>query len=711
MRRVTGTGSLPSRRLPKESVRGRIRGCVRTLPGRFASFSGLAAAGALAFCNSWLLPAIAADQHASTVTTCGSAPGYVVGTSEGPLCLTIAISTAGGTGTRPLVILADRRMAGEAGLGERRDDGISALSDLASRISRDIVGPVVAIGRPGTFGSTPLPGPHLPPGVAASNVAHFSSRIEVSAVSLVLERLKADNAYAGFHLLGIGNGGNLAATLAARREDVGCTVVADASLSERDRLAETGALFVPAELKSANDPITEVATLVPRPGLRLLTLSDPGDPDTPAKATDAFVRAVQQRSVAIDRLSLPGPVAPDIIPRLARVAARGCIAGLGAQHIEKDLRSALIVPPLRPNPPSRPMEPLHVAKPTVPSFDETFSAIDQPGLSEAAPQILPPTRFSRTDLIFGTTSDAASCAALPYAVWVTSVGAPECIRYYYSEIGGHGGRALVFFNGDFTYRGPDGLAAVDPDYARLGPIDLQRIAETRSRDYGGPMIYLARPGTLGSSGQELSVRHSPREVALISAAIAEIRRRHGIMTFDLVGHSGGGLIVGALVAERSDIGCAVTSSGVLAARAWSMEKLSGDPASVSYLYDPIDHVKDIHPGPDFRYFILTDAQDTTVPLASTRTYLAALADAGIPFTHISLTAADEGHHDLALHGFRAAIACAHGQTDAQIRALLTRTVVTNRHMSELGELGDMPQEPINRPRPPVRPTPDSAPKF
>ncbi|MFX4929736.1 hypothetical protein ABTB76_19650, partial [Acinetobacter baumannii] len=85
----------------------------------------------------------------------------------------------------------------------------------------------------------------------------------------------------------------------ARREDVACAVVADASLSERDRLAETGALFVPAELKSANDPISEVATLVSRPGLRLLTLSDPGDPDTPAAATDAFVRAVRKQMVAI----------------------------------------------------------------------------------------------------------------------------------------------------------------------------------------------------------------------------------------------------------------------------------------------------------------------------------------------------------------------------------------------------------------------------
>jgi pimeloyl-ACP methyl ester carboxylesterase len=668
---------------------------VGTIIGMAAHGFGPIAMGAILLLGA-ASAATALENQPGAASTCGNSPGYIVGTPEGPLCISVAISTAGGAGDTPLAVFADQRFESEAGVPARPDNRTSDLANLAARVSREIAAPVVAIGRPGFFGSTPLPVPRIATGMTATNIAHFSSRIEVTAVSLVLERVKADNALTGFHLVGIGNGGNLAATLAARREDISCVVIADASLSERDRLAETGALFVPAELKTANDPIAELAALTPRQNLRILTLSDPGDPDTPAAATDAFVRAVKARLVAIDRLSLPGPVAPDIIPRLARVAARDCMAGLLPQAIEAHLRAALVVP--RPAPVTPPQ--LHVTRPSVPNFDETFAAIEPrlPGEPTAQP-LLPAPHFSQTDLIFGTLADSVACSAMPFSVWVTSAGSPECIRYYYSETGGHGSRALVFLNGDFTYRGPDGLAAVDPDYARIGPSDLQHVAETRSRDYGGPMLYLARPGTLGSSGQELSVRHSPREVALIEAALDDIRRRHGIATFDLVGHSGGGLIVGGLVSERHDIGCAVTSSGVLAARAWSMEKLSADPASVSYLYDPIDHVKDIRPGPDFRYFILTDAQDATVSLASTRTYLDALTAAGIPFTHIALTAADDAHHDLALHGFRAAIACAHGRSDADIRAILTRTVITNRHMSEFGDLGDIQSD--QPPRPPT----------
>lgn len=641
----------------------------------------------------------------SSATSCGSTPGFIVGTPDGPLCITYAVSTAGGAGGRPLAVLADRRMRLDASETPHADDVSFGLNALAASVSREIAGPVVAIGRPGAFGSTTIPSAaaRFADRITPATPARFSSRIEVTAVSLVLDRLKAEKGYLGFHLVGIGNGGNLAATLAARRDDIGCAVLADASLSERDRLAATGALFVPAELKAANDPIAEIATLPERPSLHFVALSDPGDSDTPSAATDAFVRAVTARHVAIDRLNLPGPIASSTIARFARLAAKGCIAGEPARAIEAEFATAFAPPTI----PLAPKPQVHTARPSVPPFDETFAALEPTRLPPETPSpslLAAPTHFSRTDLIFGTPADSVTCAALPYAVWVTSTGSPECIRYYYSEAGGHGDRALVFLNGDFTYRGHDGLAAVDPAYGRIGPADLRRVAETRSRDYGGPMIYLARPGTLGSSGQELSVRHSPREVALVMAAMDEIKRRHGIATFDLVGHSGGGLLVGAMVAERHDIGCAVTSSGVLAARAWSREKLAADPGAVSYLYDPLDHVSAIRPGPDFRYILLTDPADTTVSAASTKLYLDALQKTGVPFTHIDLAAADEAHHDLALHGFRAAIACAHGATDAEIRTLLTRTVVTNRHMSELGELGDMPPDPV-APKAPISPVP------
>ncbi len=299
--------------------------------------------------------------------------------------------------------------------------------------------------------------------------------------------------------------------------------------------------------------------------------------------------------------------------------------------------------------------------------------------------------FSRRDVLQGTVGDETACAAIKTAVWVTGFGASECIRYYYSTAGGTGSRVLLFVNGDFSYRGKDGQPTVDPDYDLLAPADIQRIADVRSRDYGGPMIYLARPGTFGSSGNELQVRHTPREVALISAAVSEIKRRHKIATFDVVGHSGGGLLVGAMISGRSDIGCAATSSGVLATNDWVSQRLNIPASHDSSLYDPIDHVAEIHPGPEFRFFVLTDPLDLKVSPQTTHAYLDALQAQGIAYRQLQLTAADDAHHDLALHAFRAVIACAHGAADADIADLLDKTVVTDRHMSERSPIGPMPK--------------------
>jgi pimeloyl-ACP methyl ester carboxylesterase len=391
-----------------------------------------------------------------------------------------------------------------------------------------------------------------------------------------------------------------------------------------------------------------------------------------------------ESDAAIDA-SLRAPVPTDEVPSSTRPPAPKPIGDL-------------ILPQLEPTSPKSPSPPQPAISETAPEIARTPINPQKPPPAAPAPIVATAqpkpedATFSRADLLYGKSIDEPTCTAMTFAVWVTSVGAPECIRYYYSDAGGTSPRALLFLNGDFTYRGVDGQPTVDPDYTRLGPADLQRIAEVRSRDYGGPMIYLARPGTLGSSGYELLVRHSPREVALVAAAVSEIKRRHGILTFDLVGHSGGGLLVGALVSQRSDIGCAVTSSGVLATNAWTSQRLNLPQTNSGFLYDPLEHVSEIRPGPGFRYILLTDAADTTVSASSTQLYLDALAAAGVPHTHIELTAADDAHHDLALHGFRAAIGCAHDMTDAEITALLTHTIVTNRRMSELSPLGDMPEQ-------------------
>ncbi len=555
--------------------------------------------------------------------------------------------------------------------------------------------------------------------------AKAGSKRDVEFAAVALDRLKSRLGVSRIALVGLGALGNLAATLHLTRDDVGCTVMAGAWLSERDRLAETGETFSPAVLRARNDPLAVISRLPPRapqdahqPGL--VDVVDPADPNTPEAAIAAFADAARAKNVAFSVIALPAltPTA-DRLQR-AMIEAIHCATGQSVADLREALQPPTAIataprPPASdpkapapktsdqktpaPVPPSSPIL-LQSLETQIQSRERTEhaaqtlqpppqSTVEPPALMPILPQesaaplavlrqssgLTPysdPTTFTRGELLAGKSIDAASCAHIPEAVWVTSVGAPDCIRSYYSDVGGKGTRALVFLNGDFTYRGLDGQPTADPDYAHLAPDDLQHVADVRSRDYGGPMIYLARPGTLGSSGNEMQVRHSPREVALVTAALDALKRRHDVTTFDILGHSGGGLLVGALVAERRDIGCAVSSSGVLATNAWTSQRLNLPPSNSGFLYDPIDHIDDIRPGPNFRYILLTDAADATVSAASTQLYLDALAAAHIPYLHITLTASDAAHHDLALAGFRAAIGCAHGLSDAEIRALLTK---------------------------------------
>jgi len=643
----------------------------------------------------------AAAAAVETEASCLASPQAIwVSLADGGAgCFDWARSDAGGGGPFALVDLTDGRTdaierIGAGPLPASAKAADSEQSTSIDRWSQILKSPVVLIGR------------RPAPTKAGPTAPSTDRRVDVDLMSAALDQLKERLEVKGFHLMGLAAAGNLAATLALRRPDIHCTVMAGAWLSERDRLAETGETFRPATLRATNDPLAEIDRLRPRDGLRFIDLIDPTDLNTPQSALDAFAAAAQRHGVGLERIMLPALTsAPQRNERAMRTAL-ACATGKSEADVATALRpDADAAPTPAPGPVQRPIgelilpQSLAVAPPPVPR-QPTAPQLPAPTLSlepvepqiPQAPLAIKPEQaaFSRAALLTGTMADAATCLSEPFAVWVTSVGTPECIRYYYSDIGGIGPRALVFLNGDFTYRGADGQPTVDADYARLTPADLQHVAEVRSLDFGGPMIYLARPGTLGSSGFELRVRHTPREVALVAAALAEIKRRHGIATFDLIGHSGGGLLVGALVAERGDIGCAVSSSGVLATNAWTSQRLNLPPSNSGFLYDPLAHVGDIRPGPNFRYILLTDAADTTVSAASTQLYLDALAAAGIPHLHVALTAADDAHHDLALHGFRAAIACAHGMPDTDIVAVLTRTIVTNRRMSELSPLGDMP---------------------
>ncbi|MDR3497077.1 MAG: prolyl oligopeptidase family serine peptidase [Ancalomicrobiaceae bacterium] len=693
---------------------------------------------------------------------------WVTNAPGGPACIRYYFSDAGGQKSKALVFLpADFTLVGSNGRvqvpAEYAALSPSSLTAEADGWSRRYGGPVIILARPGTLGSS------------GREVMESGTRREVDLVDLTLDAIKDRHALDGFDLAGLGEGGNIAATLGVKRQDIGCAVTGSSPLSRLTFLAVYQSAIDPILLNRLNDPIQALGTFRPSKGLRLIAMVDAADRPGIEGAVSAYVAAARDAGLQPLALKLPNG---DAESRGRRIIEAGIRCGLGesdraimaalAQQLAAvqpgETRSPMVKSP-NPTPQTRPQAfepreaaPLSAAPPTVPSFAPPFepprpqasteatrqaplpqvqeqsplrlpsreppsTVTDerqgigprdparqvQPQLQQVQPHVqaaLPPSdksegpvatpvpgerRFSRADVLAGVTIDEPTCLAMPFAVWVTNVGSPECIRYYYSAAGGQGARALLFMNGDFTYLGADGQPTVDASYDEIGPKDMQRIADVRSKDYGGPMVYLARPGTLGSSGNELKLRHTPREVALVSAAIAEIKRRHLISTFDVVGQSGGGLLLGALVAMRNDIGCAISSSGVLATNDWVSGRLKVKATHDGTLYDPIDHVGDIRPGPDFRFFILTDAEDQRVPPQSTEHYVKALQAQGVAFRRIGVNSTDPAHHDLALHGIRAAIACAHGALDTEIASLLTKTVVTQPHMSEMSPIGEMPK--------------------
>lgn len=176
--------------------------------------------------------------------------------------------------------------------------------------------------------------------------------------------------------------------------------------------------------------------------------------------------------------------------------------------------------------------------------------------------------LTRKELL-GNQSSAEQCAATPSSVWVTAYGKSFCIRYYLSTAGGTGKAAFVFLGGDqgeLTYTTWAPGTVYLSNYPDGGPpikFDWSKYVEGRSRQVSGPAIVLARMGLDGSSGSHY-LRGTLMELNVMNAALNAIKARHGFEEFHLGGYSGGGTLVGGLIALRSDIGCAVPGSGRLA---------------------------------------------------------------------------------------------------------------------------------------------------
>jgi dienelactone hydrolase len=265
---------------------------------------------------------------------------------------------------------------------------------------------------------------------------------------------------------------------------------------------------------------------------------------------------------------------------------------------------------------------------------------------------LPTTPFSGIDVVQGVESSSSDGDG-PGRVRVEVDGKVDVLAFYGAASEGAPADPVIFLRGDVVEKRDTGIVAIEA-YIATTAYDVQALSEQMGANFARPYIHLARPGILGSSGHHLD-RRRPREVALVDMALTRLKAHFGWRRINLVGQSGGGHLVAALIARRSDVGCAVIASGNTAVAQRNREYgWTVDITGHADFFDPIDHVAEVARHPPEKIIVLTDPNDRRVSASVQTAYVEALRQVGVAVDHRFLSAAGELRHDLHLPGILAA---------------------------------------------------------
>ncbi len=296
--------------------------------------------------------------------------------------------------------------------------------------------------------------------------------------------------------------------------------------------------------------------------------------------------------------------------------------------------------------------------------------------------------FTREGLMSGATATEAGCRALPDGIWVDVGHRRECLRYAAGGAERPARTAIAHFPGDpagVAYRPAGNKVEVDhvSDVYEQNPGTRRLSAEVLAGAAGGaaPVFLMARPGMHGASGDHARDRHTHDEVALLDAALDEIKRRHGVQDFALAGFSSGGAIVANLLARRSDVRCAVIASAPLDLTRFHRQQDGAVPDHVAMrngrLADPMLSVGSIRS--HATVFVIGDTRDRSVPHAAWKAWEDAARRQGLRVFDADVAGFDlpelgpgQTHHITQVRGLEAAHACAGGAPGERVqRALAT----------------------------------------
>lgn len=281
--------------------------------------------------------------------------------------------------------------------------------------------------------------------------------------------------------------------------------------------------------------------------------------------------------------------------------------------------------------------------------------------------------FDPTEALNGSFTTEIACSDIPYGLWVEVDGQGDCIRYYpHALADGENQKVLVYFGGDVMLRSAKGVRFITESYMRQSPATIAADMAEWAQKAGYPVIFMARPGIYGSSGDHNN-RRQPREIALMGRALDLIKQRHRVSSFILNGHSAGGQIVAGLLNKRDDVSSVVITSGLVSVKQVSdfWERRRKLPGKLLYdasgFYDPIEEIDKITTEPRPDIYIISDPEDRVVPFFSQLYYVRRLRAAGFEPHHIYAQATDRQRHLLAQHGRLAAALLAQGQSQVDIR--------------------------------------------
>ncbi len=207
-------------------------------------------------------------------------------------CVRYYLSTAGGQGSRPVVILngdyngpVDITHWTWADPSKATDIDTDKLMGIADQFSKMARTTAIYIGRIGVEGTS---GSHL----------LRKTLVELNLMNMALEALQQRYQFEGFHLFGESGGGRVVFGLAEMRPDVGCLISGSGQIVTRMTASRPG-----DPGKTYFDISGKLQWLAHNRVLRMMVISDPNDQQVPAAVEQTpMVQSLRQAGYVVPHL-------------------------------------------------------------------------------------------------------------------------------------------------------------------------------------------------------------------------------------------------------------------------------------------------------------------------------------------------------------------------------------------------------------------------